>query len=138
MPDTLTALVQFYERTDLITQAVAAERTLRAADSHRTAEEIKAVASHPTSTQAAIDRYLAAFENGTLDERTCGQRGRDLTIKLDQLTLRHDELTEHARIPPKRRACSPLLTYATTTPRSSPTAPQANAKPSSSPTSQRS
>jgi len=34
------------------------------------------------------------FENGTLDERTCGNRIRDLTTKLDQLRVRHDDLTE--------------------------------------------
>ena len=54
-------------------------------------------ADQPTT---AIDRYLTAFENNTLDERTCGQRVRDLTIRLDQLTTRRDELADLTQTPP--------------------------------------
>jgi site-specific DNA recombinase len=96
----LHAMVNFYARTDLITAAVTAELALRADDADRDTAELTAITGQITTTQAAIDRYLTAFENGNLDERTCGQRIRDLATRLDQLTLRHDELTDLAQTPP--------------------------------------
>ncbi len=86
------AVIDFFRNTDLITEAVAAERTLRADGSHRHHAELDTIAGQITATEAAIDRYLTAFENGTLDERICGHRIKDLTVKLDQLKTRHDEL----------------------------------------------
>ena len=71
----------------------------------------------------AIDRYLTAFENGTLDERACGHRIRDLAVKLDQLNARQDELaqlTSHTPHPPDpaaiahlRRHIAEVLTHGT-------------------------
>ncbi|HEV8529447.1 MAG TPA: hypothetical protein VGS60_18185 [Actinomycetes bacterium] len=46
------------------------------------------------ATEAAIGRYRTAFENGTIDDRTCGERIRDLTARLTQLTARRDDLTD--------------------------------------------
>lgn len=37
---------------------------------------------------------MTAFENGSLDERTCGHRIQDLTIKVDQLKVRQEELRQ--------------------------------------------
>lgn len=88
-------MVDFYARTDLITTAVTAELALRADDADRDTAELTALATQITTTRAAIDRYLTAFENGALDERTCG-----LTTRLDQLTLRRDELTDLIQTPP--------------------------------------
>ncbi|WP_201850667.1 zinc ribbon domain-containing protein [Myceligenerans indicum] len=88
------ALIGFFANTDLIVEAVAAERSLRADGSHRHHAELDAITEQITTTEAAIDRYLTAFENGTLDERTCGRRLNDLTVKLDQLKTRQDELRQ--------------------------------------------
>jgi site-specific DNA recombinase len=93
------ALIDFYSSTDIIDAAIAAELAHRAEGSNQREEELKAVTGQITTTQAAIDRYLTAFENGTLDERACGHRVRDLTIKLDQLRTRCDELAEQAASP---------------------------------------
>jgi site-specific DNA recombinase len=89
----LDALADFYGQTDLITEAITAEYALRAQDADRQTAEIKGLTTQITATNATIDRYLTAFENNTLDERTCGRRVHDLTTKLDQLTARRDELT---------------------------------------------
>ncbi|WP_249714742.1 recombinase family protein [Rhizomonospora bruguierae] len=88
------ALIDFFRDTDLITEAVAAERTLRADGSHQHHAELDTIAGQITTAEATIDRYLTAFENGTLDERTCGHRIDNLTAKLDQLKTRQDELRQ--------------------------------------------
>jgi site-specific DNA recombinase len=97
----------------------------------------------------AIDRYLTAFENGTLDERACGHRIRDLAVKLDQLNARQDELaqlTDHTPNPPDpaaiahlRRHLADVLTHGTPAsarPSSKPTSPKSEStEPASSPSS---
>jgi site-specific DNA recombinase len=60
------------------------------------AAELDSLTGRAAATQAAIDRYLTAFENGTLDETTCGRRITDLTTQLDQLNQRRAELNEAA------------------------------------------
>jgi site-specific DNA recombinase len=105
------ALIDFYSRTDIIDAAIAAKVSHRAEGGHQREEELKAITGQITTTQAAIDWYLTAFENGTLDERACGHRVRDLTIKLDQLGARRDELIEQAAVPlaaPSARAIQRL------------------------------
>jgi hypothetical protein len=80
------ALLDFYTRTDLITAAITAEQELRTDGYQQHAPELDAITGQITTTETAIDRYHAAFEHGTLDERTCGHRIRDLSAKLGQLT----------------------------------------------------
>jgi site-specific DNA recombinase len=87
-------LIDFHQRTDLIHDAVQAERQLRTADSGQNQAERKTIDAQIIATEAAIDRYLTAFENGTLDERTCGHRINDLTAKLGQLKTHRDELDD--------------------------------------------
>jgi hypothetical protein len=50
------------------------KRALRADASHQPRAELKATSTKITTAEAAIDRYLTAFENGTLDERACERR----------------------------------------------------------------
>jgi len=105
------ALIDFYQRTDLIDRAIAAEQTLRAENSHQHTAELATITTKINTTEAAIDRYLTAFENGTLDERACGHRIRDLAVKLDQLNARREELTQltgHAPAPPDPAAIEHL------------------------------
>jgi site-specific DNA recombinase len=90
----IQAMLGFFQHTDFITATISAEYTLRADDSQRDAAERDTINTQITTTQAAIDRYLAAFENGSLDERTCGTRVRDLTAKRDQLVYRRDDLAK--------------------------------------------
>ncbi len=88
------ALIDFYSNTDLIIAAVAGERALRAEGTTQHHAELAGIAHEITTADTAINRYLTAFENGSLDERTCGHRVQDLAIKLDQLKARQDELRQ--------------------------------------------
>jgi site-specific DNA recombinase len=88
------ALIDLFGRTDLITNAIEAERELHASDAQKHRDELATMTGQISAAEAAIDRYLTAFENGALDERTCGHRIRDLTVKIDQLKTRQTELTE--------------------------------------------
>jgi len=76
----------------IIHDAIQAERQLRSIDSQQHQAEQRAIDAQIAATEAAIDRYLTAFENGTLDERTCGHRIGDLTTRLGQLKTHRDEL----------------------------------------------
>ncbi|GAA4158982.1 hypothetical protein GCM10022251_34710 [Phytohabitans flavus] len=110
-PAVASALIDFYTHTDLITAAIEAERELRAAGSHQHTAELGTITAQIKTTDAAIDRYLTAFENETLDERTCGARVRDLTAKLERLKIRQTELAEliHAQPePPSAQAIKQL------------------------------
>ena len=75
----ITALTTFYrERHDLIADSIAQAQASHAAakDGHRA--ELAAAEHQTARTGAAIDRYLTAFENGTLDPE-------DLAGRLAQL-----------------------------------------------------
>lgn len=89
------ALLDLYSGTDLIGDAVHAERRLRAGqhESHRA--ELATVTHEIEQAEAATERYLTAFETGSLDADTCGHRVRDLKIRIQQLTHRRADL-EHA------------------------------------------
>jgi site-specific DNA recombinase len=112
------ALIDFYSRTELINAAIAAEQTHRAHGNHRHQTELHTITGNIATTEKAIDRYLSAFENGTLDERACGHRIRDLTIKLDQLRNRRDELNQLTGSHQPHPAHKPSNACATTSPTS--------------------
>ena len=82
------ALVAFFAKTDVITDAIASEHQIRAANTSDREGLVRQIAT----TQTAIDRYLSAFENSTMDETICGRRINELQIQLDQLTTQQAEL----------------------------------------------
>ncbi|HET6479271.1 MAG TPA: recombinase family protein [Actinoplanes sp.] len=100
-PAAVEALIAFYARTDLISTAIANEYTRRADDTAQHTAELETITGRITGTQTAIDRYLAAFETGTLDDATCGTRITALTSQLDQLTDRRAQLTDLIATPPQ-------------------------------------
>jgi hypothetical protein len=63
-----------------------------ATDRHRA--ELTAVEKEITRTGTALDRYLTAFENNTLDPALLQDRLSALRAKTTQLQARRDELTE--------------------------------------------
>jgi site-specific DNA recombinase len=67
-------------------------RQHRAAHADRHAE-LAAVEAELTKTRQAIDRYLAAFQRGTMDEELVADRLSELRAKTKQLRVRRDELT---------------------------------------------
>ena len=89
----LDALAGFYRtRHDLIADAITHEQTQhRAAHADRHAE-LATVDNEMTKTGVAIDRYLTAFERGTMDEELVADRLTELRAKTKQLRVRRDEL----------------------------------------------
>jgi site-specific DNA recombinase len=87
-------LADFYRtRYDLITDAITAEQAQhRAAHADRRAE-LATVRAQITNTDQASDRYLTAFENGTMDEELVADRLTALRARLKELRARRDDLT---------------------------------------------
>jgi site-specific DNA recombinase len=90
----LDALASFYRtQHDLIADAIIHEQAQhRAAHADRHAE-LAAVDNELTKTGQAIDRYLTAFERGTMDEELVADRLTELRAKTKQLRVRRHELT---------------------------------------------
>jgi site-specific DNA recombinase len=90
----IDALLATLARTDLIDAAITAHTAHR--DTHRAAhtDQLTAVDAELAKTNAAIDRYLLAFENGTLNEATVGHRLQTHADKARQLRARHAELAD--------------------------------------------
>jgi site-specific DNA recombinase len=90
----LQALVATYEQTDLFERAISAARSQTATLRKQHEEELRAVDGEIGKAEAAIDRYLDAFEAGTLREQHCGRRIEALTARLIELKTRQDELRD--------------------------------------------
>jgi site-specific DNA recombinase len=88
----LQALLDTYRRSDLIHQAVtaAAAAASRMRDTYRA--QAATIDTELATITSTIDRYLAAFENGTLDEQACGHRISELRQRTGQLRDRRSEL----------------------------------------------
>jgi site-specific DNA recombinase len=84
----LDCLLAALAGTDLIDAALADAHDEHAA--HTT--ELAAVETELVKTEAAIDRYLTAFENQMMPEATCAPRIRALSDKATELKARRDEL----------------------------------------------
>jgi site-specific DNA recombinase len=83
------ALLDFYtHRGDLIEQAVAEFQGQHSADNSRLHDELAAVTRELKDTSSAIDRYLIAFEKGTLDDEDTHVRERLATLKTQSKQLR--------------------------------------------------
>ncbi|MGH3520856.1 MAG: zinc ribbon domain-containing protein [Haloechinothrix sp.] len=88
----LTSLLDTLACSDLIEQGLA--NTTADANDRRAAytEEFDALEREITKNEDALDRYLTAFENGTMDEKVCSPRVEKLASKLTELRQRRDEL----------------------------------------------
>ncbi|WP_433562473.1 recombinase family protein [Nocardia sp. CA-151230] len=90
----LEALGKFYRtRHDLIDQAITAQKRHHQDTSSDTRAELTTVTGELTKAQQAIDRYLNAFENSTLDPELLAERLGELRTKTSQLATRRDQLT---------------------------------------------
>jgi site-specific DNA recombinase len=89
----LAALVDFYADSGLIADAANAAQQQR--DTTRTLrrEELATVQRELGNVASALDRYLIAFELGSLDEATCSHRVRALQERARQLTNRQRQVT---------------------------------------------
>jgi len=88
----LAALRELFTQPHLLERAVAAARAELADQRPLHEEELAHVEADIRRTEEAIERYLGAFENGTMPEAHCGERVRGLGAKVSALRLRRDEL----------------------------------------------
>jgi site-specific DNA recombinase len=90
----LDALASFYRtQHKLIADAITtAQAQHKAAHTDRHGE-LAAVEAELIKSGQAIDRYLAAFQHGTMDENLVADRLTQLRTKTTQLRARRDELT---------------------------------------------
>ncbi|GDY33378.1 hypothetical protein GTS_50110 [Gandjariella thermophila] len=89
----LDALSRFYrDHHTLIADAVAEAQRQHHAGQHTQQAELASVEAKIAETNGKIDRYLTAFEKGTLDDELVGQRLAELRATSKQLAARRDEL----------------------------------------------
>ncbi len=109
----VAALTNFYRhRHDLITDAIARAQASHAASADGKRAELAAVERELAKTSAATDRYLAAFENGTLDPEDVAPRLAHLKGRTAQLNARHDELAGQIAWAPTAPPAATLLRIA--------------------------
>jgi site-specific DNA recombinase len=103
------ALISFYRsQHDLIGDAIAAARASHAAAHQGRSAELAATEHELARTGAATDRYLAAFENGTLHPEDLAGRLAALKARTRQLTARRDELASQLDAEPVVPPSAPL------------------------------
>ena len=94
-PAVLDALSNFYrDHYRLIADAVIRAQAQHLAGEDNQRAELASVEAELNKTNQSIDRYLNAFENGTLEEEDLAARLAGLKVKTKQLRSRRDELTD--------------------------------------------
>jgi site-specific DNA recombinase len=88
----LDALLSTYERTDLFDKAVAAARERARGQRANYDQELEVVDVGIAKAEDSIERYLSAFEAGTLSDSQCGQRLEGLAAKIADLQSRRGDL----------------------------------------------
>jgi septal ring factor EnvC (AmiA/AmiB activator) len=89
----ITALAGFYrDQHDLIADAITAAQATHQAGQDSKRAELAAAERDLARSSAAIDRYLAAFENGTLEAEDLAERLAQLKARSLQLRARRDQL----------------------------------------------
>lgn len=87
------ALASFYGRQrTLIADAVEANRRQHAAREEDHRSELMTVEAELGHAQQSVDRYLTAFERGSLDEEILGDRVGELRSTIGQLKIRQRDL----------------------------------------------
>jgi site-specific DNA recombinase len=88
------SLLFAYDRVDLFTDAVA-EAQQRARLGHdRHQGELSAIDAELAKVDTGIDRYLRAFETGTMPETVCGERVKALAAQSTALRARREQLSD--------------------------------------------
>ena len=96
-----TALASFHRHQhNLIAAAIAAAETTHAGGQDARRGELAATGHELAKSNAAIDRYLAAFENGTIDPEDLAARLAQLKNRTRQLTARRDQLASELATAP--------------------------------------
>ncbi|MGH8994418.1 MAG: recombinase family protein, partial [Acidimicrobiales bacterium] len=103
----LAALVDLYGDPEFITRALAANQQTSIQSARQQQDEIAATEMELAKTDAAVERYMHAFEAGTLTADIFADRVRDLGDKAKALRVRRAELGQSAA-----QATAPLPTIA--------------------------
>ena len=90
----LKSLLETFSRTTLFEDAVLAATQQRAGLKEQQEAELAKVADEVRKTEDAIERYLTAFENGTLPEAIFADRIKGLSARAAELRFTRDELRE--------------------------------------------
>jgi len=90
----LNALLATYRRADLFERAIAQAHRRTTSHHHRNAMELVTTQAKLRQTAQAMDRYLAAFEQGTMPTDLCGPRLEKLRAGRAQLQAREQRLRD--------------------------------------------
>ena len=90
----LAAIGSVYADTAFVDRAFAQAVERVHAATNTLQEESTRIDAELKKTEAAIDRYLAAFEDGTMSPAQCGPRLEQLSHRLRQLQARRDEIAD--------------------------------------------
>jgi len=88
----LDALLHTYEHTDLFDKAASAARNRARSQRANHEQELAVVDVGITKSEDTIERYLSAFEAGTLTEAQCGNHLESLATKVHDLRERREGL----------------------------------------------
>ncbi|GGK41731.1 hypothetical protein GCM10010124_38170 [Pilimelia terevasa] len=94
----LDALADFYAKADtLLAAALQRAHDQHHQDAAHQRQELDALTTQIRAKNTAIDKYLTAFETGTLDDTTAGARLRQLRVEIEHLRARHGALEDHLK-----------------------------------------
>lgn len=111
----IDALVAAYDDLDLFERAI--DRAVEEVDRQQPqlADELASVEAQIRDTTAAIDRYLRAFESGTMPDTVCAPRLEELSERRQKLSDYRDELA--ARVNANHHYARPAATRSRQRPR---------------------
>ena len=92
----LSALVELYSDPELIKRAILAHQAAAKLTVRRRRDELAATDAELAKTEAALERYMHAFEAGTLTADMFAERVRDLGNKAKSLRARQAEIANVA------------------------------------------
>ena len=90
----VAALLAAYEDSDLFTRAVAEAQEKALGGRTRQEGELSALDAELAKAEAGIDRYLRAFETGSMPEEVCGERVKTLAAQATALRARRQEVAD--------------------------------------------
>lgn len=98
----LEQMIEVYRDSDLITDALAQLQTSERKERESIDVRIAALRQDQAGVRRSMDRYFAAFENGTMKPATCQERLDNLQARLDALIAEEQALVaqEEADSPP--------------------------------------
>ena len=104
----LAALLDTYNDLDLFEQAITTAQAAADQDTPRLEQELASTQAQLHDTTAAIDRYLRAFETGTMPDTACAPRVQQLSNRQQELINYQDQLltqlnTTHDPTPPRHQ-----------------------------------